>query len=460
MCGIFGMMRSETFGKKPDEFMKECLLVGRLRGEDGVGLLTVNPRFSYDHYALAGTVENFFEDAKAKKVLDSVGFAVAAVGHHRASTRGKDVSEHCHPFNFGDVVGVHNGSLPFRVLDTIDPKGDHPVDSARVYAALATADDPITVLRELNEGAYALVWYNSKTRCIYMARNRERPLHVLETDTAVLFASELGMLSWISGRVGLHSEGDKLSQLDVDTLYTFPLDDLASVSARAYTHTPVPYVPPYYSGAANYQNPQKGWWDHDVYDSEYYERPAYTPPDTRGPTPRVRQMLMSSLPFIEQAYPGLDGQLNSLRDCMHSMPDGSGAAIQVIPIEETQNALGIWGIACLLVEWGSAVILYDSYAWIPRTSALSKEIGEGLINKALTPHTTFKVYTAQPVSYSATVTGHLIPNLRILGPRAELPELYKLDAKLMKAAVATVQGSLDGKPATWGTKWDRLMAAA
>lgn len=258
MCGIFGFVRGTPATAGYREFMYNSLVVGQLRGMDGAGLAVVDAEFVPESLAKATLGMNLAHSKDGGALLDKVLGSTAAFGHHRYKTHGEHKDEHCHPFVFNHITGVHNGTVPTYVLSGIDKAVSHDVDSGRIYAALSKTKDPIDVLKNITGGAYALVWYDGETHTVHMARNTERPLHIIEGPSGVVFASEAGMLEWLSGRSSLHISGNSISLLNPLTLYSFPLEDVSKVTAQKYdiAYSYVNDYPSYYGNcsAAEYWN--------------------------------------------------------------------------------------------------------------------------------------------------------------------------------------------------------------
>lgn len=235
MCGIFGFIRSTPAVKSQLDFMADSFVAGQLRGPHGTGVMVVGPEYQVIGHSEPVTGAEFIRSEAANPTLMKIAGSRAAIGHNRFTTSGQNISDHCHPFQYDHIMGVHNGTIPSWVLQRIDPQNTHPVDSARLYSAIGRAEDPIEVLTDVSDGAYALVWYNSKTRTVHMARNWERPLHVLQSMYGVYFASERGMLEWVAGRNGLFSAKDQIAALATESLYSIPLEDTSKVSSVKYT---------------------------------------------------------------------------------------------------------------------------------------------------------------------------------------------------------------------------------
>lgn len=271
MCGIFGVLSGDrTTSKAMDDFLYDALQTGQLRGVHGTGVVGVKAAGTVHHLARAVIGTEFLSDGWSGDILKEIPACKLVIGHNRQTTQGQNIDEHCHPFKYDNVVGVHNGTVGSWVCDKIDPDESHPVDSARIYAALDKADDPVEVLKKINSGAYALVWYDTRTESLYFARNDQRPMYMAETTKGLLWASELGMLQWLMARNKVTYDGVSFSPLDTHALYRIPLNDTSAVEK-------IPYEPDAFTNGGTYKYPKGGWgsslgswdsWDDDLYDWE------------------------------------------------------------------------------------------------------------------------------------------------------------------------------------------------
>jgi hypothetical protein len=64
---------------------------------------------------------------------------------------------------------------------------------------LLKESDPSKAINQLI-GAYAIVWYNHKTRKLFLTRNNDRPLYIIDGASYIFFASEPEMMTWILKR--------------------------------------------------------------------------------------------------------------------------------------------------------------------------------------------------------------------------------------------------------------------
>jgi len=205
MCGIVGYVTSKN---KTDyeKFFKQALIADVLRGFDSTGVIIGDDR-EYAYYKRAVNAIDFLDMRKAGQVINgnALNRPAFAIGHNRAATVGNVNSANAHPFEQGDLIGVHNGTL--RTYHRLDKSRDFDTDSETLYYNLSKRDDIADVLGDV-KGAYALVWYNSAEGTVNIIRNDERPLTLakVKDEDTVLWASEPGMLRWLAARNNIKIE--------------------------------------------------------------------------------------------------------------------------------------------------------------------------------------------------------------------------------------------------------------
>jgi predicted glutamine amidotransferase len=251
MCGIVGFVhggkvRADT---NRSDWFTSALYADALRGQHSTGLFTVESNHDVCLLKAAQEAATFIDRRANSDVLDAIGWGTrAAVGHNRFATQGGINYENAHPYHCGNIHLVHNGTLKAYYHMPAHEEAD--TDSSRIAAALnaATPENAVKVLEELR-GAYALVWYDSRTGSMNFARNEERPLEYLYLNNDQLFfTSEGAMCSWLCDR---HNLTDKLYQTTpfaVNTLYrvnadddgTFLLNGGDSIAWEKTEYTPVP----------------------------------------------------------------------------------------------------------------------------------------------------------------------------------------------------------------------------
>lgn len=205
MCGIVGFINREANLKAAEpltKWFKQALYCDALRGEHGTGILSVNDKGFYHMYKKALNAADFLELSKTKSVLrDS---SVFSVGHNRWATQGTHTDDNSHPFEHGNIVLFHNGTVSnHRSLN----KPTFDVDSSAVSFMFSESDD-IKKSIERIEGTYSLVWYDFLLETLNFARNEDRPMFFgyVKDSKSILFASEASMIRWLANRNGINLE--------------------------------------------------------------------------------------------------------------------------------------------------------------------------------------------------------------------------------------------------------------
>lgn len=190
MCGIVGFIEKVGIPRKTTVSTFEALLyVDAIRGWDATGVFTVNTHNNAVKSIKRATIPtNLLYIAEKEKFSFQENIVI---GHNRAATKGKATEDkYAHPFTHEHITLVHNGTLiNHRTLDNTE------VDSEAIckYLVNNTPQD----LVENAWGAYALIWYDSKTKELNILRNEERPLWILETEDTYYFSSEVAPAKWL-----------------------------------------------------------------------------------------------------------------------------------------------------------------------------------------------------------------------------------------------------------------------
>ena len=221
MCGIVGMRITSQSGFTVGQvdLFKEMLHIDTLRGRDSTGIVLVEK----DNTALwvkQAAPPNIFE--RAKCVQDVYSQAVKTgkilIGHNRKATKGEINSNNAHPFSSGNIIMVHNG-----FLDNHEKYAKTDVDSEALCIELSKGDTPEEYEEILNtlSGAFSIVWYNVSTGNLHFFRNSQRPLHYIETNAGVFWASEKELVQWSVSKASLAST-IKIEEFNSGYLYTLP----------------------------------------------------------------------------------------------------------------------------------------------------------------------------------------------------------------------------------------------
>jgi predicted glutamine amidotransferase len=243
MCGIFGYVTARPSARFAPVLM-QGLFVDSLRGSCGTGIYAADLKdekaFTYKRALIGPDFLNSQQFAQFRARQDR---SQVVIGHNRASTIGDARDEHCHPFHFGHIGFVHNGTLrDYRGL-VKDNRFSHGVDSAYAAYSLYENADPLATLEKV-QGPYVFVWHDMEKQTFNIARNNNRDIcYVLDKDQETLFfASEFGMLSWLLERNSVDIGNNKFRNPKEHTLISWDL-------TKPFTKAPkiVPYkeyVPP------------------------------------------------------------------------------------------------------------------------------------------------------------------------------------------------------------------------
>ncbi len=254
MCGLSGVLSTTI---SDGEFDKFCQLfnVSSLRGEHSSGLFSVKelsekkkkPSYSVRFMKGVGS-SRWFTEHNWKGIKEHVhdsSDTVLVAGHCRHATRGSVSSANAHPFNFSNLIGMHNGTL----MDNIGPKvpknngkknkngmEDTETDSESFYRYLNdhTIEEALAELKPYSD-AYAFVWYDKRDKTLNFLRNNKRPLWFGQTNNNTLYwASEKEFLQFILNRnygSGYSNNLTKLAEIPADTLISFDVTAASPVQA-------------------------------------------------------------------------------------------------------------------------------------------------------------------------------------------------------------------------------------
>ncbi len=182
MCGHVGM--AGHFEHKDEMTLKKLLIYDYFRGPDSTGLAAL--RHNGDIKIAKGAV-NPLDLFDMQRYKEASGYSSARVflGHNRAATKGGVNNINAHPFQFGNIVGAHNGTLSAKThakMNTLAGE-EFAVDSMSIFAAIEKVgiESVIEAMKMPNDqgkcdDAYALVWINTEEGTLNFIRNGERPL--------------------------------------------------------------------------------------------------------------------------------------------------------------------------------------------------------------------------------------------------------------------------------------------
>lgn len=198
MCGNVGIFNKKGITPVQQGLFENMLWMDSIRGYHSTGVIAVEGQgdnYSVIKEAVDGAY--FTQTVDWKEFLNAHKNPKILIGHNRWATQGEVNKQNSHPFSFGHVSGVHNGTLDRQSYLPDSEKFE--VDSENIYWSFYKKGVEWTL--ERLEGAFALVWYDSKEKCLNFVRNDERPLHIAElNDGTIIWGSEKGMLDWLTSR--------------------------------------------------------------------------------------------------------------------------------------------------------------------------------------------------------------------------------------------------------------------
>jgi asparagine synthetase B (glutamine-hydrolysing) len=264
MCGLFGVNTS-TLSKQEINNTLQLGIMSQLRGTDSTGMIVAGrhgnskkARHIYDVKITKDVVPSgyFLLTTEAYQPFKEIPIATTIVGHCRAATIGSVTVDNAHPFEYGDIVGVHNGTLVGTLADEAKKLGI--TDSEMFYRELAESTLQKAIDKCGFHSAYAFVWIDKSTNTLNLLRNSRRPLYLMydKHKTTTYWASEKGMLNLLAER---ENPVDFLSpfMLKDDVHVMIELGDNSCVNVPDIRPT---YVPPPPRQIAPYEPADGGWW--------------------------------------------------------------------------------------------------------------------------------------------------------------------------------------------------------
>lgn len=196
MCGLVTVITKNKTGVNNIDvkMFTELLFADTLRGSHGTGVMFDTKQDGVQVLKAPIPAPRFIE---SNDYVDLMAFmykeSTFAVGHNRWATKGSHIYQNTHPFKEGAVTLVHNGTLlTHRHFANVE------VDSHAICHAINNmgADAAIEQL----DGAFALIWHDSRNSTLNFVRNKERPLCFIETTYSWIICSEEKLGLWIASR--------------------------------------------------------------------------------------------------------------------------------------------------------------------------------------------------------------------------------------------------------------------
>jgi hypothetical protein len=205
MCGLVGLMSSTALGKIEKGYFEDMLIVDQIRGVDSTGLFSVKQDGSVTVSKRAVDASMFVQCKQYNSAVIPSNLKVLA-GHNRWATKGALVDDNAHPFKQGTVTMMHNGTLRSQHRMELGNKFGTDSEYLAYNLSITAPEDAKNVIKNI-DGAFALVWYDTRDKTVNFCRNHERPLWWATQDdktnkktTKMLWGSELEMIDLCAGR--------------------------------------------------------------------------------------------------------------------------------------------------------------------------------------------------------------------------------------------------------------------
>lgn len=226
MCGLVGSMNYGKQGifQQDVNLFKEMLYLDAVRGKDSTGMMYMAKEGYVDWRKLQGLPQDLFVTKSSNEFFSgAIADGMCLFGHNRSATKGSVTTDNAHPFEEGNIVLMHNGTLDNEFSFPEWRHADINVDSQLVARLFDTYGAEDTLGRI--SGAFTFIWLDSKEKKVKIVRNEERPLYMGYSikDEKFYFASEGKMLEWVLTRNRI--DCDKIWSINTGEIYEFDTDN-------------------------------------------------------------------------------------------------------------------------------------------------------------------------------------------------------------------------------------------
>ena len=255
MCGLFGFSGKTPCNKK---YMQLGIIWNSLeRGEDSTGL-----------YSPINGLKKSLTKGSHYVLHDENDFTVdkLMITHVRAKTVGSATVENAHPFERGNYILAHNGTLTNHKDLAFKYELDetkYNVDSDVICGCIASKNN-FDVIKEIAGAAAFLIHDKTKPELLYVFKNSQRPLYRGVDNKGNMYISSLAEPLYFM-------ELYNVKEFKDDVLYT--IKDGNIIKSLKIKNVPYakPYVVPTYTNSYNNYNMGYNQYDLDRYSQSVFE---------------------------------------------------------------------------------------------------------------------------------------------------------------------------------------------
>ena len=224
MCGLVGIV-GEKIQHKHTKAFRNLLFYDYHRGPHATGMVGVNKSHEVVMDKDAVPPFDLLEGSPLTNNLSQVKldqFNKIMMGHNRWSTWGDPFDRNlAHPFEFENVIGMHNGSLDHGWQHRVSKIKD-PLSDSHAAFSFINEEGIEEYWKRFGREAASLVFYDKNNKTWNAIRNHKRPLtYVEDEDGNFIYASEAWMIRQACSKNNIKLKGEGVVYMtNPNTLYT------------------------------------------------------------------------------------------------------------------------------------------------------------------------------------------------------------------------------------------------